>query len=644
LMMAGVDQLRNEVERLVERGVHDRDAMVRAESLLALVGAKKEDLERFQRGLDRSSDPKQLLDGLEKLLVDACEALLPEDASQALAVLGIAEETRGMGAADRYAAAGRLYPKRRRDKSGEVIEGIEGDSWRKGPKRQIVEKLSSQILKICDRRRPERPEGPPLQPPTPPVVKADHLETEPGDAPILHEAPDDHSGKVWRALFVGAHPDDIELGAGALVLRLIRKGWEVFLLVMTDEETSKEVRRQEATNGALELGVKSRVYFAGFPDGRLEVNSSTVRSIQELVANIGLDPDLIVTHAQDDSHNDHVRTKQIVEAAFRGKMILTFSVHTSGKPEKFSPRIFVDVDSKTNMVKQRALDAHQSQRIRLEKGIGGEQIQSVRGNARIAFERSWGNQSGLPQAEGFAIDPQVISGTEYTWVMSLSDSPFHILWTSLFRSDQAYVVSSPFVHQPSQIEEHSRDHEAKGLNVLREKFLSFLPKFELHEVYSNDQAAEEIFHRNDVIVLGGAVSNHLTRGELNRFQSVDWVIDCDMPGSEPVYLLRKSTRQRWFPITDRGNLVTDLAVLTVTENPYAQNKMIVGCAGVHGLGTGGLLRFLAEPLSSPRLYRRIVGRRAAINVPLKVSVADYRIEPLQRKIQSSPARSRRSSR
>src|SRR5688572_5727399 len=58
-----------------------------------------------------------------------------------------------------------------------------------------------------------------------------------------------------RILVVGAHPDDIEIGAGALVAKAVDRGMEIHLLVLTDDGADTAARRAEAVAGAQALGV-----------------------------------------------------------------------------------------------------------------------------------------------------------------------------------------------------------------------------------------------------------------------------------------------------------------------------------------------------------------------------------------------------
>jgi len=84
-----------------------------------------------------------------------------------------------------------------------------------------------------------------------------------------------------RALAIGAHPDDIEFGAGATLAKWAAAGCELFHLVCTDgskgswdptEDQSRLVttRQGEQRDASLALGGKGECIFLGWPDGELE--------------------------------------------------------------------------------------------------------------------------------------------------------------------------------------------------------------------------------------------------------------------------------------------------------------------------------------------------------------------------------------
>lgn len=86
--------------------------------------------------------------------------------------------------------------------------------------------------------------------------------------------------EVQRALVIGAHPDDNDVGCGGTIARLTRQGWDVTFMVCTngnkgshDPEVSayrlSEMREVEQRSSAAVLGVR-RIIFLRYNDGELE--------------------------------------------------------------------------------------------------------------------------------------------------------------------------------------------------------------------------------------------------------------------------------------------------------------------------------------------------------------------------------------
>jgi len=84
-----------------------------------------------------------------------------------------------------------------------------------------------------------------------------------------------------RALAIGAHPDDIEFGAGATLAKWAAAGCELFHLVCTDgskgswdpdEDQARlvAVRQEEQRAASRALGGRGECIFLGWPDGELE--------------------------------------------------------------------------------------------------------------------------------------------------------------------------------------------------------------------------------------------------------------------------------------------------------------------------------------------------------------------------------------
>ncbi|MDE3050313.1 MAG: PIG-L family deacetylase, partial [Nitrospirota bacterium] len=116
-------------------------------------------------------------------------------------------------------------------------------------------------------------------------------------------------------LIVSAHPDDMEIGMGGTVAKLVREQAEITSLIVTDggrasnpfgwtEQRMAEVRRAEALRAAGVLGVKD-VIFCDQPDAAEEVDVEAVRrKLVEVMTR--LKPAEVYTlHEELDRHSGH---------------------------------------------------------------------------------------------------------------------------------------------------------------------------------------------------------------------------------------------------------------------------------------------------------------------------------------------------
>ena len=105
-----------------------------------------------------------------------------------------------------------------------------------------------------------------------------------------------------RYLFIGPHPDDIEIGAGATAAKLAAMGKTVCFLICTDGRFGDghtelkgdqliERRKQEAITSAKVLGV-SDVRFLGLSDGACYTQEDLMRGIAQTIGDF--QPDLVL--------------------------------------------------------------------------------------------------------------------------------------------------------------------------------------------------------------------------------------------------------------------------------------------------------------------------------------------------------------
>lgn len=130
-----------------------------------------------------------------------------------------------------------------------------------------------------------------------------------------------------RYLFVGPHPDDIEIGAGATAAKLTAAGKQVTFLVCTDgrfglehapkgttTETLAKLRQAEARASAQALGVTD-VRFLNFSDGGAYDLEALVKAMAQIVGDV--QPELIFAPDPDVTSECHIDHRNAGEAAKR---------------------------------------------------------------------------------------------------------------------------------------------------------------------------------------------------------------------------------------------------------------------------------------------------------------------------------------
>lgn len=119
-------------------------------------------------------------------------------------------------------------------------------------------------------------------------------------------------------LAFGAHPDDVELGCGGTIAKLIAEGKTCVIVDLTKGEMgtrgTDETRRIEAGNSAKILGVSARENL-GMKDGFLVNSEEYQLMIVKMVRKY--QPEIVLANAIDDRHPDHAKgAKLVYDACF----------------------------------------------------------------------------------------------------------------------------------------------------------------------------------------------------------------------------------------------------------------------------------------------------------------------------------------
>lgn len=145
-----------------------------------------------------------------------------------------------------------------------------------------------------------------------------------------------------KILCLGAHCDDIEIGCGGTLLKLIERHKNIQVLWVVF--ASNEVRKKEAQLSAglfLEDVKNKEVIIFEFQDGFLpSVWSDVKRKFEDLKR---FSPDVIFTHYRDDWHQDHRTLNKLTWNTFRNHLILEYEI-MKYDGDLGNPNIFVPLE------------------------------------------------------------------------------------------------------------------------------------------------------------------------------------------------------------------------------------------------------------------------------------------------------------
>jgi LmbE family N-acetylglucosaminyl deacetylase len=160
-----------------------------------------------------------------------------------------------------------------------------------------------------------------------------------------------------RVLAIGAHPDDIEIGCGGTLLKLIDQSAisEIRWVVLSGHGERAEEARRSAE--ALVDGVPtSEVVVRDFPDGFFPYEGQRIKDFfEELKADFS--PDVVFTHQRADLHQDHRLSCELTWNTFRDHLILEYEV-PKYDGDMSAPNAFVPIEERLQRRKIDHLMSH----------------------------------------------------------------------------------------------------------------------------------------------------------------------------------------------------------------------------------------------------------------------------------------------
>ena len=157
-----------------------------------------------------------------------------------------------------------------------------------------------------------------------------------------------------KILCLGAHADDIEIGCGGTILRLIESypGLEFKWVVFSSGEVREKEARQSAEQFLTGAG-KHEIDILSFKDGFFPYNGGEIKNYFEQLK-LNFSPDIIFTHYKNDYHQDHRLISELTWNTFRDHLILEYEVvkydGDLGQPNFFVHLSEKNIERKINLI------------------------------------------------------------------------------------------------------------------------------------------------------------------------------------------------------------------------------------------------------------------------------------------------------
>lgn len=211
--------------------------------------------------------------------------------------------------------------------------------------------------------------------------------------------------KNKKVLALAPHADDIEIGMGGSIARLVQNGYEVKIINLIipcedvfgqSSETAKKIRLAESVKSAEIMGVEMETldldpYTFGY-------NRETTKLFDQIIRDF--DPGHVFMTWEHDSHQDHQALARIVYGATRKNRCSVYMYETmipgGISTYAFRPQMFINISDHIEQKKQ-SIDAY--------KSVFGNNSIAEAIIGRASFR---GSQIGVKYAEAFEVVKEII--------------------------------------------------------------------------------------------------------------------------------------------------------------------------------------------------------------------------------------------
>lgn len=208
-------------------------------------------------------------------------------------------------------------------------------------------------------------------------------------------------GRPLRVLLLGAHCDDIEIGAGATIAKLARERPDTRFDAVILTAGAGRAAESRACLEDLTGEASCTVTVHDLPDTRLPARFDEVKDVLAGLSRTAYD--LVLTHHRFDAHQDHRLVGEFAPTAFRDHLVWAFEIPKwDGDLGASRPGVYVPLTREDVEAKWAALDRHYvSQRT---KDWWDPETFS-------ALARLRGMECRAPYAEAFRVEKATVSFT-----------------------------------------------------------------------------------------------------------------------------------------------------------------------------------------------------------------------------------------
>ena len=156
---------------------------------------------------------------------------------------------------------------------------------------------------------------------------------------------DSIAARTSSVLLLGAHCDDIEIGCGATVLRLLEANPQLEVTwVVLSSDPARAVEAKESAHAFLASAERPEVRIESFRERYFPFVGA---EIKEYFDGLGreLDPGIVFTHRAEDMHQDHRLVCELTRHTFRNSLLLEYEI-PKFEGDLGQPNLFVHADQR----------------------------------------------------------------------------------------------------------------------------------------------------------------------------------------------------------------------------------------------------------------------------------------------------------